>query len=307
MADNFYEVIIIGGGPAGLTAGLYTARAGLSTLILEGASLGGNAAISGLIDNYPGFPDGVEGTDLIELFRQQAERFGAELRYEQALSMAAEEAEKTLHTNVQDYRCRAIIIAAGAKRKRLEIDGETEYLGRGVSYCATCDGPFFTGKRVAVVGGGDAAFREALHLTALVEKVYLIHRRAQFTTNLTAYKQLATRPNAEILTNQIITRLTGDTLLSALELKNTLNGQTTDLAVSGLFVSIGLIAGEPLPGYPEVDAGGYVVSSNQVETSLPGVFVAGDIRNKPFRQVATAVGDGTMAAMAVSDYLLQDR
>jgi thioredoxin reductase (NADPH) len=307
MREEYYDVVIVGGGPAGLTAAIYTARGKLSTLLLEAETLGGNTAIAGLIDNYPGFPFGIEGTALIEEFKRQAERFGAEIRYGRVTAVEDTGAGKRVAAGEQVYACRALIIATGAKRRQLNIPGEGEYLGRGVSYCATCDGPFFTGATVAVVGGGDAAVKEALHLSHIAEKVYLIHRREQFTANRTSWEKLLAEPNGEIMRNKVVTEMSGDNLLHAVELLDTKDGSRQTLALEGIFISVGLIAGEGFAGYPETDENGYIVSKNSVTTSLPGVFAAGDACSKPFRQVATAVGDGTMAAMAAATYLQEGR
>ena len=301
--NQTYDVVVIGGGPAGLTAAMYTARAQLSTLLLEAEMLGGNTAIAGMIDNYPGFPLGVSGSELISDFQRQAERFGVEIRYEEAVALESSGVKKTVHTVNAAYECRTVIIAAGAKRRQLNVPGEADFLGRGVSYCATCDGPFFKGANIAVVGGGDSAVKEALYLASLASKVYLIHRREHFTANKTALSKLREQSNVEILTNQIVEQVKGSALLETLELKDVLNGTRKTLMVKGLFISVGIVPGEPVRGFPETDENGYILSHDHVFTSLAGVFVAGDIRNKPYRQVATAVGDGTMAGMAANEYL----
>lgn len=298
-----YDVIILGAGPAGLTAAIYTARAKLKTLVLEGNLPGGNAALADRVDNYPGFPFGIQGTELMSNFQRQAERFGAEILLEEAVAIEDLGEKKRIKTVSGEYKSKAVIIAVGAKRRKLMIPGEEEFLGRGVSYCATCDGPFFKGAPVAVVGGGDAAINEALYLSGIASKVYLIHRREQFRANQTALEKAMQNSNIEILTNKIITAITGEELMKELMIEDVMSYKKFKLAVEGLFVSIGLIAaGENIVGFPDT-RNGYVISNAKLETSIPGVFVAGDIREKNSRQIATAVGDGTQAAMSVCEFL----
>jgi len=303
MRDYDYDVIILGAGPAGLTAAIYTARAKLKTLVLEANLPGGNAALADIVDNYPGFPFGIQGTELMSNFQRQAERFGAEILLEAALAIEDLGEIKRIKTVNGEYKARAVIIAVGAKRKKLMVPGEEEFLGRGVSYCATCDGPFFRGAAVAVVGGGDAAINEALYLSGIASRVYLIHRREQFRANKTALEKVMQSPNIELLTNKIIKAINGEQFVKELVIEDVVSHEISKLAVEGLFVSIGLIAaGENIAGFPQT-RNGYVISDARLETSIPGVFVAGDIREKDARQIATAVGDGTQAAMSVCEFL----
>lgn len=301
--QTVYDVVIIGSGPAGLTAAIYTGRAKLRTLILEAGVLGGNAALTDLIDNYPGFPFGVEGGTLMDSFWRQAERFGAELRWEEVLGIENSPGAIAVKTGAEVYQTRALIIASGARRRELQIPGEDEYLGRGVSYCATCDGAFFQGVPVAVVGGGDAAVKEALYLSDIASKVYLIHRRQEFRANPTSMEKLVNNPNIEIKRDTVITSIEGEDLLKTLRLKNVKSGEEDFLRVEGLFVSIGLVPAVGFMGSILETRDGYIVTDENMQTSVPGIFAAGDIRSKMARQVATAVGDGALAGIAVTEYL----
>lgn len=298
-----YDVVIIGSGPAGLSAAIYTGRAKLRTLILEAGVLGGNAALTDLIDNYPGFPFGIEGGTLMDSFWRQALRFGAELRWEEVQGIESNRGIVTIKTGAEVYQTRALIIASGARRRELQIPGEAEYLGRGVSYCATCDGAFFQGVPVAVVGGGDAAVKEALYLSDIASKVYLIHRRQEFRANPTSMEKLFNNPHIEIKKDTVIKSIEGEELLKTLRLKNVKSGEEDALQVEGLFVSIGLVPAVGFVGSTLATREGYIVTDENLQTSVPGIFAAGDIRSKMARQVATAVGDGALAGIAVTEYL----
>ncbi len=299
-----YDVVIVGGGPAGLTAAIYTGRARLKTLVLEGAVIGGNAARTDQIDNYPGFPFGVNGSDLMESFRKQAERFGAEIRMEEVLGIDENSlASKKVITSEGEYLARAVIIAVGARRRELDVDGEQEFLGRGVSYCATCDGAFFHGVPVAVVGGGDSAVKEALYLADIASKVYLIHRREQFRANQTAVDKMLADERIELKLNKVVKRVEGDALMRRLILQDVHSGAEEILEVEGLFVSIGLVSGADFSANIVDTEEGYVITGEKMNTSTSGIFAAGDVRVKKERQVATAVGDGALAGIAVTEYL----
>ncbi|MEN6324677.1 MAG: thioredoxin-disulfide reductase [Syntrophomonas sp.] len=298
-----YDVIIIGAGPAGLTAGVYTGRARLKTVIFESALVGGNAAITDKIENYPGFPMGVSGFELMESFRKQAERFGVELLSEQVLSVEVVSEGKKVITNRGVYTARAVIITTGAKRRELKVEGEKEFIGRGVSYCATCDGAFFQGCPVAVVGGGDSAVNEALYLADLASKVYLIHRREEFRANQTSVDKMRANDKIELKLNKVVSRIQGENLMQQVVLRDVKTEQEEELQVEGLFVSVGLVAGTDfLEGLVDTEDG-YIVTDDNMQTSVPGIFAAGDIRVKTARQVATAVGDGAQAGIAVTEYL----
>lgn len=298
-----YDVIIIGSGPAGLSAAIYTGRAKLKTLILETNVLGGNTAIIDQIDNYPGFPFGISGTDLVDLFYRQAERFGVELRMEEVIAIQAIAEGHKVVTADGVYQTRSVIVAMGAKRRQLEVAGEQEFLGRGVSYCATCDGAFFSAAPVAVVGGGDSAVKEALFLSDIASRVYLIHRREEFRANRTAVDKMLSKDNIELKLNRIITGIEGDALMQRLRLQDVLTGEEEILETEGLFVSIGLVsAADFLRSLLDTDDG-YIITDEKMCTSVPGIFAAGDIRAKHARQISTAVGDGAMAGITVTEYL----
>ncbi|HBQ26900.1 MAG TPA: thioredoxin-disulfide reductase [Syntrophomonas sp.] len=298
-----YDVIIIGGGPAGLTAAIYTGRAKLTTLVLEAAMLGGNAGQTDLIDNYPGFPFGISGSDLMDNFLKQAERFGTEIRIEEVTGIEESPGGKRVITTEGEYLARAVIITVGARRRELEVEGEKEYLGRGVSYCATCDGAFFQDYPVAVVGGGDSAVKEALYLADIASRVYLIHRREGFRANQTAVDKMLANDKIELKLNKIVKRIQGEGMMQNLTLLDVKTGDEENLQVEGLFVSIGLVAAADfIEGLLET-ADGYIVTDKKMATSVPGIFAAGDIRVKTARQVATAVGDGALAGIAVTEYL----
>jgi thioredoxin reductase (NADPH) len=300
-----YDVIILGAGPAGLTAAIYTGRAWLRTLILEAGMVGGNAAIADWIDNYPGFPRGIMGQELMDHFREQAERFGAEIRNEAVVQIAETPEGKRVTTAEGEYVARALIIATGARRRELQVEGEQQFLGRGVSYCATCDGAFFRGAPVAVVGGGESALKEALYLAEIASKVYLVHRREGFRASRDTVEKLLNNPRIEKKLNRVVKKVEGDSLMNRLVLEDVQSRQEESLEVEGLFVSIGLVAGAEFTGGLLEMQEGYIVTDENMHTSVAGIFAAGDIRAKHLRQIATAVGDGALAGMAVSDYLLE--
>ena len=299
-----YDVIIVGAGPAGLTAAIYTGRAKLKTLILESNIPGGNAGITDMIENYPGFPQGINGGELMALFLEQAENFGAELVYDEVRAITSSNGMHTIITSQGQYQGRALIIAAGARRKELDVVGEKEYAGKGVSYCATCDGLFFQKSPVAVIGGGDSAIKEALYLSDIASKVYLVHRREGFRANETSLDKMFQDHRIELKLNKIVKRIEGNnTMMQNLVLYDVKTEQEEKLEVEGVFVSIGMIpASEFLTDILDL-SNGYIVTDENMMTSIPGIFAAGDVRSKKLRQVSTAVGDGAMAAAAVTEFL----
>lgn len=298
-----YDVIIIGAGPAGLTAAIYTGRARLKTLVLAGQVLGGNAALTDKIANYPGFPEEIEGMELMERFKKQAENFGAEIRMEEVLRLEEEGDKKKVITEAGEYLARAVILAMGARRKELNVPGEKEFLGRGVSYCATCDGAFFAGVPVAIIGGGDSAVKEALYMADIASKVYLITLMPEFTANQTDLAKVFSNEKIETMTDKQVTSINGQEIVSSITLKDTKTGREEILAVEGVFVSIGLTAASDLVKDLVRTEDGYVITDEDMHTSVPGIFAAGDIRSKKWRQVANAVGDGAVAGIAVVEYL----
>ena len=299
-----YDVIIIGAGPAGLTAAIYTGRAKLSTLVIESNVIGGNTALTDQIDNYPGFPFGINGADLMQHFLRQAERFGAQVILEEVIDLQVLPEGKKVITNQGEYLARSVIIAMGARRRELEVPGEKEYLGRGVSYCATCDGAFFQGAPVAVVGGGDSAVKEALYLSDIASRVYLIHRREEFRANQTAVDKMLDNDKIELKLNKIVKRVEGNNaMMQKLILADVHTGQEEVIESEGLFVSIGLVASADFLENLLETEDGYIVTDQNMQTSVEGIFTAGDIRAKTARQVATAVGDGALAGIAVTGYL----
>lgn len=305
MADTrLYDTVVIGGGPAGYTAALYAARAGLSTLVLEKFSAGGQMTRTAVIDNYPGYPDGVDGFTLGFSMQAGAERFGAETVQTEVLSVNLTAKPKEILTDSGTYTARTVIIATGADHKHLGIAHEEALLGRGVGYCAACDGMLYRGKTVAVVGGGNTAAAAALYLSRICERVYLIHRRDTLRADKVYHEPLRGIENLEFRWNSEITELLFDQRLHGLTVKNRISGETEELPVAGLFVSVGQApATELFRGQLELDEGGYLVADETTRTSVPGVFAAGDVRTKALRQVITAAADGAVAAHYAEAYL----
>lgn len=292
-----YDLIIIGGGPGGYTAALYAARAGLSTLVVEKYSIGGQMALTPHIDNYPGFPEGIDGYTLGEQMRQGAERFAAETLLSEVTAVKLTAQPKQVHTADGIYTASAVILATGANPRLLGIPREEELTGSGVSYCAHCDGMFYRNKTVVVAGGGNTAVADALTLSRIAEKVILVHRRDTLRATKVYHDALKNAPNIEIHWNSAVTALHGDFSLSGVTVTNLLTNEQTRLDCQGLFVSIGRIpASNLVHGQLTLDEGGYIVTDAAMRTSLPGVYAIGDVRNTPLRQIVTAVADGAIAA-----------
>lgn len=305
MGEDRYDVLIIGAGPAGLTAGLYAARAGLKTAMVEKGTPGGQIATTDLVDNYPGFPDGILGPDLSQLMERQAVRFGAELIYDEVTGLKPRE-DGTWE--VQMYGgskvARTVIVASGAYERKLGVPGEEEFRGRGVSYCAICDGAFFKGGKVAVVGGGDSALTEGLYLTRVVEEVTIIHRRDELRAAYDLQQRAKANPKIRWIFSHVVERMDGDEKLRRLILRSTKDGSTRELDVDGVFIYIGMIPNTGfLEGVVERDAAGYILSTPDLKTSAPGIWVAGDARAGSLAQVSTAVGEGATAALEAEAYL----
>lgn len=299
-----YDMIIVGGGPGGYTAALYAARAGLSVVVLEKLSAGGQMALSPLIENYPGFVQGIDGFTLGQQMREQAERFGAVTVLTQVRRLTLTAECKTAETGEGVFTAPTLVYAAGAAPRKLGLPGEKELTGRGVSYCASCDGAFFRGKTVAVIGGGDTAAQDAAFLSRLAAKVYLIHRRD--TLRAQAVNARAALEKAEPIWNMTVTGLLGDTVLTGLMLQNRVTGESRTLACDGAFVCVGTTpATELLGGLLKLDKNGYILAGEDTEASVPGVYAVGDVRAKALRQVLTAAADGANAAFAAQAYLQQ--
>lgn len=300
-----YDVVVIGGGPAGMTAALYLARADVKTLVLERLGTGGQAAITDNIENYPGFPEGVNGFALSQQMEEQARKFGAAFDFSEVSGIKKYgDKDFGVRTDSGEIRAKSVIIASGASSKRLGVPGEDKFIGKGVSFCATCDASFYRGKKVAVIGGGDSALDEGIFLTRFAEKVYIIHRRDALRAAKVTQKKALENPKIEFLWNTIVTEVRGDDKLRELGLSNVKSGELSSLAVDGMFLYVGLHPNTTfLAGTIELDEQGYVLTDENMETSVKGLFAAGDCRKTPLRQVVTAVSDGAVAAYSAEKYL----
>jgi thioredoxin reductase (NADPH) len=299
-----YEVVIIGGGPAGLTAGLYTSRAGLKSLLLERGMLGGQMVNATRVENYPGFAKGIAGSELGSLMHQQAVRYGLEVVTAEVTGITPGQPYYSVSTTEGSLEASAVIIAAGSEYRKLEVTGEERLAGRGVSYCATCDGFFFRDREVAVVGGGDTAITDALELSQHASKVYVIHRRDQLRAGKALQERAFAHPKLEFIWDMVVEEVSGDKVLEELKLRNVKTGQQSNLKVNGVFVAVGLMPNSRgFFNILELDDAGYIVTDEMMATSAPGIFAAGDIRRNSPRQIAAAVGDGVAAAMSAFKYI----
>jgi thioredoxin reductase (NADPH) len=302
--ETEYKLIILGGGPGGLSAGIYAARNRLSTLLIEKNMVGGLAVYAELLENYPGFPSGIGGMELGQLMLQQGEKFGLKTLTAEATALEVKDGWMTVKTSEGDLKSKAVIIALGSERINLNIPGEKEFVGRGVSYCATCDAAFFKQKPVAVVGGGNSAISEALHLAKFASKVVVIHRREQFRATPISLDKARSDPRISFLLNSTIETIEGKDSLETLHLNNVRSGQKSILPVSGLFVSIGQKPNtDLLKGLLSLDSNGYIQVNEKMEASVPGIFAVGDIRSNSIRQCISAAGDGATAAIYADRYL----
>ena len=301
---HIYDMIIVGGGPGGYTAALYAARAGLDTLVLERLSAGGQMALTHQIDNYPGFEDGIDGFSLAAKMQKQAERFGAKTEYAEVLRMELAQQPKVIETRNDTFYSRTVVLATGANPRELGIHGEKELVGRGVAYCAACDGMFYRDKTVAVVGGGNSAAAEALILSRIAKKVILIHRRDSLRATKIYHEPLMQAENVEFHWNSEVTEFLHDQKLTGLRLRDVRTGAESTVECDGAFISIGRKpATELLHGQVTLDENGYVLAGETTQTNLPGVYAVGDMRTKPLRQVVTAVADGAMAVHMAEEFL----
>ena len=293
---RIYDMVILGGGPGGYTAALYAARAGLDTVVLERLSAGGQMALTSEIDNYPGFPEGIDGFELGMKFQEQAEKFGAKTEYAEVRGLELRSDPKVLHTSEGDFFARTVVIATGAGPRKLGLPDEERLTGRGIHYCAHCDGMFYRGKTVAIVGGGNSAAAEALYLSRVAKKVILIHRRDSLRATKIYHEPLKNLGNLSFRWNSAVTELVGDERLRAVRVKNLLSEEEEELQIDALFVSIGRKpATELVAGQLELE-NGYIAADESTQTSIPGVYAVGDIRTKALRQIITAASDGANAA-----------
>ena len=304
--EHIYDVIIIGGGPGGYTTALYTARAGLDVLLLEKLSAGGQMALTSQIDNYPGFENGVDGFELAEKMQAGAERFGAKTELAEVYSVELGDKIKKVDTSEGVFYGKTVVISTGAAPRELGIDKEQALVGRGVNYCAACDGMFFRGKTVAVVGGGNSAAADAMLLSRICEKVIIIHRRDTLRATKIYHDPLMQAENVEFCWDSVVTDLNYDETFKGVRLKNVKTGEETDIICDGVFISVGRKpVTEFLAGQLELDQAGYIIADESTRTNLPGVFAVGDVRTKVLRQVVTAVADGALASHYIDEYLAE--
>ncbi|MCF8074554.1 MAG: thioredoxin-disulfide reductase [Desulfotignum sp.] len=303
MSAFDYDLVIIGAGPAGLTAGLYAARARLNVLLLEKAVPGGQIIVTDWIENYPGFPEGISGFDLAEKMKIQADAFGLKMDTAEVHSMALTPDVKEVVLQDKRIKAKSLIIASGASPKKLGI-GEDRYMGKGISFCATCDAPFFKEKTVVAVGGGDTAVQEAIYLTKFVKKVYLLHRRDELRATKILQERAFANDKIEILWDTVATGVDGFFGIEGVHVKNVKTGEEKTLKADGCFIWVGTLPNTDfLNDAVDTDAYGFIRTDAKMQTSVPGVFAAGDVRDTPLRQVSTAVGDGAIAAVSAEHYL----
>ena len=302
---EIHDMIIIGGGPGGYTTALYAARAGLDALVLERLSAGGQMALTHQIDNYPGFPEGVGGFELAQQMQKQAERFGAKTRLADVQKVELAASPKKIETSEGTFYARTVVIATGADPRRLGLPNEQELLGRGVAYCAACDGMFYRGKTVAVVGGGNSAAADALLLSRIVDKVILIHRRDTLRATKIYHQPLMEAKNVAFRWNSVVTEILSEDTVTGVRIRNVHTGEEEVIPLGGVFVSIGRQPATALVEGQLALENGYILAGETTETSLPGVYAVGDVRTKPLRQVATAVADGATAVHMAEEYLAQ--
>ena len=304
--EKVYDVIIIGGGPGGYTAALYTSRAGLDTLLLEKLSAGGQMALTSQIDNYPGFENGVDGFELAEKMQAGAERFGARTELAEVYSVELQDKIKKVETSEGTFFSKTVVISTGASPRELGVEKEQQLVGRGVNYCAACDGMFYKGKTVAVVGGGNSAAADALLLSRICEKVYVVHRRNELRATKVYHEPLMQAKNVEFCWDSVVTELLQEERFNGVRLKNVKTEEESELSVDGIFISVGRKpVTDFLAGQVELDGAGYIVADESTRTNIPGVFAVGDVRTKVLRQVVTAVADGANASHYIDEYLAE--
>ena len=306
--EPVYDMVIIGGGPGGYTAALYAARSGLDTLVMEKLSAGGQMALTHQIDNYPGFVEGVDGFELSQNMLRQAERFGAKTEYAEVVQLDLAASPKVIQTNEGTVYAKTVVIATGAGPRELGVEKEKELIGRGVAYCAACDGMFYKDKTVVVVGGGNSAAADALLLSRIAKRVILVHRRDTMRATKVYHEPLMQAENVEFVWNSVVSELLHEDKLTAVRVKNVHTGVETEIACDGVFISVGRKpASQLVKDQLELDAGGYIIAGESTKTSIPGVYAVGDVRTKALRQVVTAVADGAVAVHHAEEYLAQQK
>ncbi len=304
------ELIIIGSGPAGWTAGIYAGRAQLSPLLITGSAPGGQMALTPEIENYPGFPQGIGGQELNQLMQQQAERFGTKVQMDEVTAVELSTYPFKVTAYGGEYETKALVVATGTSPRKLGVPGEAEFTGRGVSYCATCDGFFYQDRKVVVVGGGDAAIEEAIFLTKFASQIYVVHRRSRLRAEKVFQERAFRNEKIEFVWNSVVTEILGEGKVTGVCLQNVKTEEESVLEADGVFVYVGAIPNTGfLGGQLELDGRGYIVTDRQCHTSVPGVFAAGDVQERVLKQVSTAVGSGAMAAMEAEKFIaeLEDR
>lgn len=306
MEEDIHEVIIIGSGPAGLSAAIYASRAGLSPLLLTGMAIGGQAATTDSIENYPGFPEGITGSELTHLMQEQAKRFGAQVVFDEVTAVDLSAHPFKVKTYGKEYAAEALIVATGVSPRRLGVPGEENFIGRGVSFCATCDGPFYRDKGLVVVGGGNSALEEALFLTRFASKVHIVHRRDRLRADRILQERAERSEKIEFVWNSVVIEILGHAKVTGVRLKDVKTGEGSVLDADGVFVYIGSVPNTQLfAGQLELDERGYIITDERQRTSVKGVFAAGDVQERVLQQVATAVGSGAKAAMEAEGFIVE--
>lgn len=300
-----YDIVIIGSGPAGLSAAIYCARAGMKTVVLEKAVVGGQILKTDSVENYPGFPDGVSAFELMEYMKKQAEKFGCEIVSDEVAGLDTRPAAYDIVTNEgSSYSSKAVIIATGANPKELGIKGESELIGKGVSYCATCDGPLFKNKEVVVIGGGDAAIGEAIYLTRFARKVFVVHRRGKLRASGILQQRFLNNPKSEVKWSCVATEITGESKVHGIKIKSLKDDKVQEVPVSAVFIYVGVKPNTDfLKDKIKLDNDGFIVTDEEMRTSAKGIFACGDVRKNSFKQVVTACGEGAVAANSCWKYL----
>lgn len=306
MASVFHDLVILGGGPAGLTAGMYAARSRMDVVLLEGASCGGQMMTYETVENYPGFPEGIEASELARNMVDQARRFGLNIMKANALSVEVDPntGEKIVRVKDGEIRCRALIVTSGAHERKLGVEGEGKLRGKGVSYCATCDGAFFEDCIITVVGGGDMAVEEAIYLTRFGREVNVVHRRNELRATKVIQERAFRNPGIRFIWDTVVTGINGDDLVESVTLKNVKSGEISEMATDSVFIFVGTLPRSNfLNGAVSLDKDGFVLVNTEMETNVPGIFAAGDVVSKRLRQVSVSVGEGATAAFSAEKYL----